>query len=154
MIRPAKESEFEIMDQLQSESVFVLCDKHYDSDFLQAWVGNPRVERFYEGALRGVSYYVYEQDNTIVGYAAVDWRKGLIDGLFTHPAHASKGIGSQLLKFIFEIARQKSHQILYLESSLNVAGFYTSQGFKEYERGIFRLANGLESTSIRMKIEF
>ena len=153
MIRLAQVQDYENIDKLQAASVRNLCEKHYESDFIEAWVGKPRVELIGKRVASGTSYYVFDESGQIAGFTVVNWQQAMLDGLFVDPEQAGKSIGRKLIQFVFGQAKERGIQTLYLDSSLNAYEFYRRMGFEEYERGIFKLADGLESESIKMKIK-
>lgn len=80
----------------------------------------------------GSETWVYEDRGEVVGFIGMQAIE--IGGLFVHPDHHSKGIGSQLVNFILE--KQKELEVEVFVKNTIGRSFYDKFGFKTYEESL------------------
>jgi GNAT superfamily N-acetyltransferase len=75
--------------------------------------------------------WVWEEDGTILGFAAADTRDGTIWALFVASGHERRGIGRALLARACEVLRQDGHRtaILTTAPGTRAEGFYRAAGW-------------------------
>jgi len=71
--------------------------------------------------------------------------------LFVSPDHAGKGIGQDMIKFLFKKASDAGVKVLKVDSSLNAANFYLRNGFVELSKNDFTTQNGVVLGSMKME---
>ncbi|WP_196137912.1 GNAT family N-acetyltransferase [Aliikangiella sp. G2MR2-5] len=151
MIRKAKVDDYGVMAEIHNRSISVLCRNHYSAEFISAWVSNPKIEKYRKREQSGCEFYVYVCDNRIAGFVSVNWQECLLEGLFVDPDFSGRGVASELVNFVFDMADKNANDHFYVESSLNAVGFYRKAGFVEYGKGYFNVAEAAETESILMK---
>ena len=85
-------------------------------------------------ALRSMSHrrqiWVYEEEGRITATIALE--DDTISGFFVAPDRQGRGIGTYLLRFMEERARQKGLRFLRLSASLTAVGFYEKLGYRPF----------------------
>ena len=114
---------------IHRESISAHCRGEYTDVQVEAWVGNLGPE-FYARVLREGCVIVAEIAETIVGFASVRLREGLVEAVYVRPGWTGRGVGRALLDRIEDIARQHGLLALELCSSLNAVGFYLGLGYR------------------------
>ena len=78
--------------------------------------------------LRELEIWVAEVDGSIVCWGAI--RADVLEGLYTDPAFAGRGIGTQLLGFLEALMRGRGIAAVRAEASANAEGFYHRRGYE------------------------
>lgn len=76
--------------------------------------------------------WVYETENTIVGFASINYEKCNVWALFVTPEYENQGIGKKLLEELLLNFFSKSQKTLGLSTAphTRAEGFYLKQGWK------------------------
>lgn len=129
----------------------------YPKDILQSWSPGPndeqRLEQFRLSLNDNEKVVLVAQlvDNcTIVGFGTVVPSKEEIRALYIDPSFTHRGIGSQLLQNLEQIALLHGTEQLHLDSSLNAEKFYSHHGYSIIQRGTHRLHTGISMQCIKM----
>ncbi len=91
------------------------------------WAGARNLAEI-EQRIREMEVWVAEIDSGIVGWVAI--RGDYLAGMYTDPAHAGNGIGTDMLGLTEGIMRDQGIEIIRLESSRNAEGFYHRRGYR------------------------
>jgi len=150
MIRVAHKSDYIAMDSVFRSSAEALCIRDYDAKTVLDWVGEANPERFVESAKDGCVQYVKLLEDRIVCFGELNIEKQLLLSLFVSPDCAGKGIGQQMIEFLFKKASEVGINTLKVDSSLNAASFYLRNGFVEQSKSDFTTRNGVVLKSIKM----
>ena len=81
-----------------------------------------------ERKLRELEIWVAEPGGTVAGWGAI--RDNLLEGLYTAPEFAGRGIGAGLLDGLERLMRERGFPSVYLEASPNARGFYLRRGYR------------------------
>ncbi len=81
-----------------------------------------------ERKLRELEIWVAELDGTVAGWGAV--RSDYLEGLYTAPEYAGRGVGSALLDRLEGLLRGRGVAVLRAEASSNASGFYFRRGYR------------------------
>ncbi len=72
----------------------------------------------------------------VIGFGTLGGNRGILD-LFVHPDYQRMGVGSRLLAFLEDAAREKSFESIWLYSTYAASAFYLKQGYKEKPGTLF-----------------
>jgi len=150
MIRIAVNTDYIEMDEVFRASAKALCIREYGRKTVLDWAGEARPERFTHSAPEGCGQYVKVLKNKIVCFAELNIEKQLLLSLFVSPNHAGKGLGQEMLEYIFAKASAAGIKVLHVDSSLNAANFYLRNGFIKQSKSDFTTSNGTVLKSIKM----
>ena len=78
--------------------------------------------------LRDRRVWVYQADGDVVGWVSVTASK--IDGLYTSPPQAGRGIGTRLLRFVEAELERLGYAEATLDASVNAEAFYRRRGYE------------------------
>ena len=151
MIRKAEESDYEEMDLGFRESAKALCIKNYETSQVLDWVGQPWAERFIESANKGNDQFVKICNGKVVCFAELNIKNLKLNSIFVLPTYVGKGIGQEMLNFLFSQAQKAGLQYLDLDASLNAVNFYMRNGFKKYGVSKFTTQNGVVLDAVQMR---
>ena len=76
--------------------------------------------------------WIFEENDEILGF--ISMLNDCIGGLFIHPAHQNKKIGTQLIDHVKTIYPHLTVSVY--EKNLGARSFYTKTGFKEVSRAV------------------
>ncbi|NVJ59486.1 MAG: GNAT family N-acetyltransferase [Gammaproteobacteria bacterium] len=150
MIRRAENSDYEEMDLVFRESAKALCIRNYEESKVLDWVGQPWAERFVESAAKGNDQFVKISNGKVVCFAELNTENSKLNSIFVLPDYAGKGIGQEMLNFLFCRAKEAGLQHLKLDASLNAVNFYQRNGFKQQGVSEFTTQNGVVLDSVQM----
>lgn len=111
------------MDVVFRASAEALCVRDYDSQTVLDWIGEARPERFVHSANDGCTQYVKVLENKETCFSELNMEKQLLLSLFVSPDYAGKGVGQEMIEFIFTKAIEAGIKVLKVDSSLNAANF-------------------------------
>ncbi len=77
--------------------------------------------------LKALEIWVSEADGQILGWAAIKGDR--LEGLYTGPAFAGRGVGSGLLSWIENLMRERKIFAMRAVASPNAIDFYLGRGF-------------------------
>jgi GNAT superfamily N-acetyltransferase len=82
------------------------------------------------------TFWVWEEDSTVQGFAVADPRDGTIFGLFVHPDYEGRGIARALLPFACNDLREAGFSIARLSTGEGTRAdrFYRIDGWTEIGR--------------------
>lgn len=86
----------------------------------------------------------------VVAFGDLDLATGEICGVYVHPTHARRGVGSAILDHLERRARDADHDETYLLASKNAIGFYEQRGYERQDVVTHELAGGVDIDCIRM----
>ena len=98
-----------------------------------------------EKKLRELEIWVAEVGDTVVAWGAI--RGDRLEGLYTDPIFAGRGIGTELLRLLESLMRKRGTLIVRAEASLNAVEFYLRRG---YEPTGVRTPDGAQPISKRL----
>jgi putative acetyltransferase len=78
--------------------------------------------------LRDLEVWVAETGGAIAGWGAI--RGDRLEGLYTDPRFASRGIGADLLRLLEAFARERGFSVMHAEASANALQFYLRRGYE------------------------
>jgi putative acetyltransferase len=78
--------------------------------------------------IREMEILVAEINRQVVGWGAI--RGDQLEGLYTDPGFAGRGIGTELLNKLEVLMRTYGIRTIRVEASLNAEGFYLRRGYE------------------------
>ena len=91
---------------------------------------------------------VAEMNGAIVGFGCL--ANDEVRAVYVHPHHARKGVGSQVLKAIENMAAERKLKDLRVTSSNNAVPFYLVHGYKKTGSTEFRTPGGMKLQCVTM----
>jgi putative acetyltransferase len=77
--------------------------------------------------LRELEIWVAELDGTVAGWGAI--RGDRLEGLYTAPEFAGRGVGAGLLAMLEGLMRERGLEAVHAEASSNARDFYLRRGY-------------------------
>ena len=93
----------------------------------EAWAANLTVAGM-EQKIRELDVWVAQTTDSIVGWGAI--KNDKLEGLYTDPDAAGRGIGSELLRLLEALMRERGITMIRAEASLNAEEFYLRRGYQ------------------------
>jgi putative acetyltransferase len=81
-----------------------------------------------ERKLRELEIWVAELDGVVAGWGAI--RGDVLEGLYTAPEFAGRGVGAALLEMLERLMRERGVQAVRAEASSNALDFYLRRGYR------------------------
>ncbi len=69
----------------------------------------------------------------MVGFGDLNLKAGEVEAVFVDPQFGRRGIGSQVLQALEELARKQGLTVLIVDASLNAVEFYVRAGYRQAE---------------------
>lgn len=101
-------------------------------------------------AVRERETWVGAVDETVVSWIAVE--NDHIEGLYTDPRSAGRGIGSALLQFVERVLMSRGVERIGLEASANAEGFYRRRGYFTVAAGSTEDAHAMRKVLTRPEV--
>jgi ribosomal protein S18 acetylase RimI-like enzyme len=112
---------------LRRDAILALAPAGMSAPDAASWSANLTLQGM-EAKLRELEICVAELDGRIVGWGAI--RASRLEGLYTDPAFANRGIGSALLGMLEALMRARGIAQIDAETSQNAEGFYLRRGYQ------------------------
>jgi putative acetyltransferase len=127
---------------LFTASVRGLAAAAYDEQQLQAWAADPPDLEHWRRKIASQNLLLAELEGELLGMVGYE-DDGHVDVLFTHPAHARKGVAAKLHAEAERRLAENGVRELFTESSEVARPFFERQGY-EVERGEVVEARGVK----------
>jgi putative acetyltransferase len=149
-IRKARPEDVFDVHRIHSTAIRDGAAGHYDPDVVEVWVDAFNPTNFPINIER-MEFYVAELlDGRIAAFVAFDLTTSELDSVYVAPWGHSLGLGSFLLGFAEETARQAGLDHVWLDASINAVSFYARYGWTEVERHA-RVINSVEIPVVKME---
>jgi putative acetyltransferase len=115
------------LHEVRRRSILELAPPTIPAGEAQAWATQltlPGMER----KLRELEIWVAELDGTVAGWGAI--RGDYLEGLYTAPEFAGRGVGAELLGMLEGLLRERGVQAVRAEASSNARDFYLRRGYR------------------------
>ena len=149
-IRRAHPKDVDDVHRIHSEAIRAGATDHYSAETLDVWVDAFNRENFPRNLQRLEFFVALLPDDTPGGFLALDLNTREVDSVYVAPWSQGSGLGSYLLGFAEELARQKGLSDVWLDASLNAVSFYARYGWEEVHRHS-RIRKGVEIPVVRME---
>lgn len=149
-IRRARPDDMDSVRLIHTAAIRSGAYRVYSPRVVETWVGAFNPDRFPEN-IRRMAFFVAElPDDRIAAFLALDMEKEELESLYVAPWAKGMGLGSYLLGFGEEWARQAGIDRFWLDASLNAVSFYARYGWEEIRRHA-RVREGVEIPVVRME---
>ena len=150
VLRPARPEDVDAVQRVHTEAIRSGAGDHYPPEVVEVWVDAFNPES-YPGNIQRMAFFVAElPDGRIPGFLVLDLESGELESLYVAPWACGYGLGSYLLGYGEELARNVGLSDLWLDASLNAVSFYGRYGWEEIGRHA-RIRKGVEIPVIRME---
>lgn len=138
-VREATLRDREAIRTVHRESILGLGPAAYDEEQVEAWAAGCAGADYASGIEGEEPFLLATVGEEVVGFASLSVGvperyaadvDGEVSGVYVHPTHAGRGVGSRLLAAIEERAREAGIARLGLTASANAVGFYDSRGYE------------------------
>ena len=113
--------------ELRRQAIIVLAPKGMSVAEAETWAATLTVEGM-ERKLRELEIWIAEVNGAVVGWGAI--RGDRLDGLYTDPELAGRGVGTELLGFLEALMRARGIAAIIGEASPNAEEFYRRRGYE------------------------
>ncbi|PSV18865.1 GNAT family N-acetyltransferase [Photobacterium kishitanii] len=128
-IREYVESDAQVLWDIHFYTIRNINLRDYSQEQVEAWAPDCLDLSVWKKRMSGLSPFVAEIDNIIVGYTDLQ-PNGLIDHFFCHHEYQGRGVGKALMSHVLSMAEQRDIKRLYSEVSITARPFYEYFGFK------------------------
>lgn len=137
-IREYKFGDHKEIADLFYETVHTVNAKDYNSKQLYAWA--PQVINYekWEKRCKKKNPLLVIKSEKIIGFAEFE-ENGHIDCFYVHKNFQRKGIGTLLLEFILNKAKQEKIKKVYAEVSITAKAFFEKHDFKLVKKNIVKI---------------
>jgi putative acetyltransferase len=113
--------------ELRRRSITELAPKGMSVAEAASWAENLTIVGM-ERKIRELEIWVAEVSETVVGWGAI--RGDRLEGLYTDPEFAGRGIGSELLGLLERLMRGRGIPTAFADASANSEIFYLRRGYE------------------------
>jgi N-acetylglutamate synthase-like GNAT family acetyltransferase len=149
-IRRARPQDVDAVHQVHTEAIRAGTTGHYEPEAVEAWVEAFSPDNFPRNIERMEFFVAEDSAGQVGGFVAFDLETREVDSVYVAPWTGGSGLGTLLLRFAEESARQAGVQNLWLDSSINAVGFYAKYGWSEVERHA-RVRQGVSIPVVKME---
>jgi putative acetyltransferase len=117
--------------ELRRQAIVVLAPKGMSVAEAETWAATLTVEGM-KRKLRELEIWVAEVNGAVVGWGAI--RGDRLEGLYTAPELAGRGVGTELLGLVEALMRARGIAAIIGEASPNAEEFYRRRGYEPVGR--------------------
>ena len=125
--RPATLLDAPALFDLRQRSILELAPRGMPAEDAGAWAAKLDFAGM-ERKLSDMEIWVAERDGKLVGWGAI--RDHVLEGLYTAPEFAGKGVGAGLLMMLERLMRERGVRIISADASSNARDFYLRRGYR------------------------
>lgn len=149
-IRTLEENDIPLMRNLFRTTVLNVNARDYTEDEVKDWASCGDYEARWKELLAGNRYIgAFNECNVLVGFSSMN-ENGYLHSMFVHKDFQHKGIATQLLSEVEQIARQYGVKYITCEVSLTARTFFEKKGYEIIKIQKYK-ANRLELTNFVMR---
>jgi|SRR5262245_23748987 len=113
--------------ELRGHSIIALATKAMSVADANTWAATLTLAGMQQ-KLRELEVWIAEAGGAVVAWGAL--RGDRLEGLYTDPEFASRGIGTELLRSLEALTRERHHGAMHAEASSNALRFYLRRGYE------------------------
>lgn len=149
-IRRARAEDLEACHRIHGAAVRAGTREAYSQEATEAWASAFNRDTFPEKVEEDEVFVVENDERRVLGFVSLKVATFEVDSVYVDPAAAGRGIGTELLHHIMDVARQHHLHTLWLDASKNAVPFYEKRGWVETDR-CTRVRDGVEIPCVRME---
>jgi putative acetyltransferase len=112
--------------ELRRKSILALAPQGMPVAHAEAWAADLTAVGM-KRKLRDLEIWIAALNGTVVGWGAI--RGDRLEGLYTDPDFAGRGIGTALLGLLEALMRERGIPVVCADSSANAEAFYLRRGY-------------------------
>jgi putative acetyltransferase len=112
--------------ELRRRSITVLAPKGMPAAHAESWAADLTAVGM-KRKMRELEIWVAAQDDGVVAWGAI--RGDRLEGLYTDPEYAGRGIGTALLALLEGLMRERGIKAVSADASANAEAFYLRRGY-------------------------
>jgi putative acetyltransferase len=128
IVRNYKESDAYALWTIHFHTIRNINARDDSPEQVEAWAPNSYDKEACEKRMNGLSPFVAQSNNKIVGYTDLQL-SGLIDHFFCHHEYQRKGVGRTLMTHVLSVGKERAIKRYYSEVSITARPFYEYFGF-------------------------
>jgi putative acetyltransferase len=125
--RPATPDDATVLFEIRRKAILELAPRGMPSEEANSWAAKLTLAGMLQ-KLREFEIWVAELDGAAVGWSAI--RGDTLEGLYTAPEFAGRGVGATLLEMLEQLMRERGVQAVRAEASSNALDFYLRHGYR------------------------
>lgn len=126
IIRFARDSDAPQLFELRRAAILAFAAPAMPPALATAWA-DAHPTRWMGEVIRQRDVWVLDIDGVIAGWISASANK--IDGLYTSPPYAGRGVASRLLAYVEDVLEERGYAEALLDASVNAEGFYVERGY-------------------------
>lgn len=131
-LRAYKRDDKRAVQQVFYDSVHGMAGAHFTSSQVAEWA-KAVAERELWNDLDECFTYVVEANKQVIGFASMN-ANGVLEWLYVHPEHQSRGVATALIRQMERVARKNGFAAIAAAVSLNARIFFERIGFEPTEQ--------------------
>lgn len=153
MIRNYREDDHLAISEIFPRAIHEIASSVYTKEQCGAWSEKEPNPEYWKQRCKEKRPYVFVQEEKVVGFCELD-PDGHIDCTYVHPEHKRKGIASQLVSHVIDIATAKGLEKVYTEASICAKPMFEKLGFATIEEQTVERRNiGLKNFKMEKRIQ-
>lgn len=126
--RPATLDDANRLLELRGNSIIALAVRAMPLADANSWAARLTLAGMQQ-KLRELEVWVAETGGTVAGWGAI--RGDRLEGLYTDPQFANRGIGTELLRLLEALTRERGFSVMHAHASANALRFYLQRGYEQ-----------------------
>jgi putative acetyltransferase len=125
--RPAMLDDANRLFELRRNSIIALAVTAMSTANADSWAARLTLAGMRQ-KLRELEVWVAEAGGAVAGWGAI--RGDRLEGLYTDPQLANRGIGTGLLRLLEALTRERGFSVMHAQASANALQFYLQRGYE------------------------
>jgi putative acetyltransferase len=125
--RPATPADASVLFDLRRRSILELAAQGLPAGEAEAWAAKLTLAGM-EAKLRELEIWVAELDGVVAAWGAI--RGDVLEGLYTAPEFAGRGVGNGMLTWLEGLMMARGVAAVHAEASSNAKAFYLRRGYR------------------------
>lgn len=123
---PAAPGDAERLFEIRKSAIIALAPNGMPAAQVEAWAANLSIAGM-ERKLAELEIWIAALDGTAICWGAI--RGDRLEGLYTDPEHAGRGVASELLGLLEGVMQKRGVAAVHADTSANAEAFYLRRGY-------------------------